>query len=90
MSQIVRPPRAKRFRKDMGIQFAITMALYELWIKDFRGGHNADTAAESREKRTTSFLLNKASYDTRLRYGASIPSEVSCLTLTFRIIHLTI
>jgi hypothetical protein len=45
MSQFVRTPRAKRLQKDMGIQFAIAMALYELWIKDIRDGHSTDTDA---------------------------------------------
>jgi len=50
------PPLAerKKLQKDMGVQFAIGLALYELWIKDVRDGKVSDEQSDAQSKQNTS------------------------------------
>jgi len=54
LNTFLRWPSAKKLQKDMGVQFTIGLALYELWIKDVRDGKVSDEQSDAQSKQNTS------------------------------------
>jgi len=50
LNTFLRWPSAKKLQKDMGVQFAISLAIYELWIKDVREGKAMDEPSDAKSE----------------------------------------